>query len=146
MALKNVTWYQVPNFCTPCYSSIFQDQKLSEEARKLLSPVWKAEESMRLEIANRINTLLYDRREPLMFGFTKELRVYWHHSSYRVRGVLCEVCYIRKEQRILKVELDNGSRVIRVDAMYALGVNEFIKLYEMIARTISPRDDCPCMV
>lgn len=139
MALQNVTYYRELSFCSPYYSSIFQDNKLSEEARRLVDPVWKAEKTMRLEIVNRINTLLYNRKEPLMFDFKKDFVVFWRCRSYTVAGIRSEVYEYRKDLRILKVILERDAKTVETDTMYSLGLNELIKLYEMVARALNPR-------
>ena len=142
MPSKNVTHYCPLNFTKTYRSSVFNDDKLSPNARALVDPLWRGEEKMKLDVINRINTLLYDRREVLEFGLERSMKLLVDYRVYEVVGVRCALAgRCNPGLRVLNVVLSrNGGRSER-DAMYVCSFSDCVKLMECVARKMYPRDD-----
>lgn len=144
MPAKNVTYYRPINFTKTYCSSVFHDNRLSPEARAVITPLWKGEDSLRLDVVNRMNLLLYDRREVLEFGFVRTMKVLVDRRVCDVVGVRCAPAGpCNPSLRVLMVVLEkDGSRFER-DAMYVCGFSDCVKLMECVVRRLFPRDDHP---
>lgn len=142
--MKKVTHYLPLNFTKTYRSSIFRDNKLSPNAHALVSPLWKGEDSLRLDVVNRINTLLYDRRDVVEFGFKRTMKVLVDYRSYEVVGVRCAVAGpCNPGLRVLMVVLEKDGVRTERDAMSVCGFSDCVKLMECVARRLYPRDDRP---
>ena len=127
--------------------TVFRNDKLSQQARAIMTPVWEADYKMKLNLVNRLNILLYDRAEPVIFNLNGKLNIMYRYSLHRVVGVVCKKAtrimgQTGKARRLYVILRRNGSR-LEVDALSIMNLSDIMKMYEMVARRLYPRDDNP---
>lgn len=125
--------------------SVFKNRKASDKVLKLMKPVLDAEYRLLFSIVNRLNILLYDYPEPLMFRFDQyEMKLFHDYKLWTVEGVRCkhDNKYLGHpgEGRSLMVMLHHKDRTKELNAMY-LNSAEAVMLFEMVVRRLYPRGD-----